>query len=103
MKIQGRSLLFIIGIRFRYFFFPGAQEKAGAGTQDVADKLSDTFSDLINLTLQNNLHYGIGPHNGSKNTISVIDPFFSVFNKDSNFQLKTLNLCQQNSPPFFFF
>ena len=47
-----------------------AQEKPDASAQALADKLSNPVSNLISVPVQNNLDYGIGPHNGSKYTIN---------------------------------
>ena len=51
-------------------FLVKAQEKPAASAQELADKLSKPFSNLISVPLQNNLDYGIRPQNGSKYTIN---------------------------------
>jgi hypothetical protein len=47
-----------------------AQQKQGASAQELADKLSNPVASLISVPLQNNIDYGIGPHNGSKYTLN---------------------------------
>lgn len=47
-----------------------AQEKPGASAQELADKLSNPVANLISVPLQNNIDYGIGPHNGSRYTLN---------------------------------
>jgi hypothetical protein len=47
-----------------------AQEKPAQSAQAVADKLSNPVASLISVPLQNNTDYGIGPYNGSKNTLN---------------------------------
>ena len=42
----------------------------GASPQEVADKLSNPVASMISVPFQNNIDYGIGPHNGSKYTIN---------------------------------
>lgn len=48
-----------------------AQEKTGQSVQELADKLANPVANMISVPLQNNLLYGIGPHNGSKYTVNV--------------------------------
>jgi hypothetical protein len=47
-----------------------AQEKQGVSAQEIADKLSNPVANLISVPFQNNIDYGIGPHQGSKYTIN---------------------------------
>lgn len=47
-----------------------APEKGG-DAQALADKLANPVAAMISVPLQNNLNYGIGPHNGSKYTINI--------------------------------
>jgi len=68
ITLSNKTLLSIAGIAMS--FFVNAQEKPGASAQELADKLSNPVSNLISVPLQNNLDYGIGPHNGSKYTIN---------------------------------
>lgn len=82
MKIQRRSLLLIAGLAMS--FFTRAQEKPGASAQELADKLSNPVSNLISLPIQNNLDYGIGPHNGSKYTINIQPVIPIRINQDLN-------------------
>jgi hypothetical protein len=48
-----------------------AQEKPAASAEELAKKLSNPVASLISVPLQNNTDYGIGPHNGSKNTLNI--------------------------------
>src|SRR4030095_27516 len=85
-QVSGRQQLTSNAIRnekmIRRFFVSGlmlitgmivlhAQEKPGAGAQELADKLSNSVANMISVPIQNNLDYGIGPYNGSKYTINV--------------------------------
>src|SRR5436190_20825428 len=49
-----------------------AQEKTGASqsAQELADKLSNPVASMISVPFQNNTDWGIGEHNGSKNTLN---------------------------------
>src|SRR4029079_1339160 len=51
-------------------FFTSAQEKTGAGAQELADKLSNPVASLISVPFQSNVDYGIGSHHGSKYTLN---------------------------------
>jgi hypothetical protein len=48
-----------------------AQEKPSAGAQELADKLSNPVASMISVPFQNNTDWGIGPDNGSKNTLNI--------------------------------
>jgi hypothetical protein len=50
---------------------PSPATPAGGGAQALADKLSNPVASLISVPLQNNTDYGIGAHNGSKNTLNI--------------------------------
>jgi hypothetical protein len=54
-------------------FLLNAQQKdsAASSTQALADKLANPVASLISVPLQSNIDYGIGPYNGSRNTINV--------------------------------
>ena len=54
-----------------------AQQKTGDvntnthSAQALADKLSNPVASMISVPFQNNTDYGIGPNNGSKNTLNI--------------------------------
>jgi hypothetical protein len=48
-----------------------AQEKPSASAQELADKLSNPVASMISVPFQNNSDWGIGPYNGSKNTLNI--------------------------------
>lgn len=51
-----------------------AQEKpqgAVASSQEIADKLANPVANMISMPFQNNTDWGIGPYNGSKNTLNI--------------------------------
>ena len=71
IRFLNKTLLFIAIAAIAMSFSAATQEKPGASAQELADKLSNPVSNLISVPLQNNLDYGIGPHNGSKYTINI--------------------------------
>lgn len=48
-----------------------AQEKPSANAQALADKLANPVASMISVPFQNNTDWGIGPYNGSKNTLNI--------------------------------
>jgi len=61
------ALLFFTGSSLK------AQEKpapSGASVQEMADKLANPVASMISVPFQNNSDWGIGPNNGSKNTLN---------------------------------
>ena len=64
---------FILSATIVFGFLPGlsAQEKTGASAQELADKLANPVANMISVPFQNNSDWGIGPHNGSKNTLNI--------------------------------
>lgn len=44
---------------------------SASNAQKLADKLANPVASLISIPLQNNLNYGIGPHNGIKYTVNI--------------------------------
>ncbi|HVY73380.1 MAG TPA: hypothetical protein VG890_01040 [Puia sp.] len=65
-----------------------AQEKtppAGGGSnQELADKLSNPVANMISVPFQNNSDWGIGPYNGSKNTLNIQPVIPFQLNADLN-------------------
>lgn len=63
------SLLLIAGP-----FIAQAQEKtqpAAGSSQELADKLANPVANMISMPFQNNTDWGIGPNNGSRNTLNI--------------------------------
>jgi len=50
---------------------PSPAAPTGGGAQALADKLSNPVASLISVPMQNNVDYGIGSYNGSKNTLNI--------------------------------
>jgi hypothetical protein len=48
-----------------------AQAPPAASAEELAKKLANPVASLISAPFQNNTDYGIGPHNGSKNTLNI--------------------------------
>lgn len=48
-----------------------SEEKPQESAADLAKKLSNPISSLISVPFQNNTDFGIGPNNGSKNTLNI--------------------------------
>src|SRR5215831_11957772 len=70
-KIVLQALALCIGIYVHAQEHPSPAAPAGGGAQALADKLSNPVASLISVPLQNNLDYGIGSYNGSKNTLNI--------------------------------
>jgi hypothetical protein len=47
------------------------QPAPSASAQELADKLSNPVANMISVPFQNNTDWGIGPYNGSKNTLNI--------------------------------
>lgn len=52
------------------FFASAQQNPPEGGSQALADKLSNPVASMISVPFQNNTDWGIGPYNGSKNTLN---------------------------------
>ena len=62
-------LLFIVMITMASLL--NAQEKKGAGAEELANKLSNPVAGLVSVPFQSNIDYGIGNYNGSNYTLNV--------------------------------
>jgi hypothetical protein len=70
-----RILTLVIALSIFAIAHSGAQtkpdtSKAPASAEELAKKLSNPVASLISVPFQNNTDYGIGPDNGSKNTLN---------------------------------
>jgi hypothetical protein len=69
IKMKPFKLFFLIGAFSSITAF--AQEEKSAGdAAELAKKLSNPIASLISIPFQNNTDYGIGAHNGSRNTLN---------------------------------
>ena len=49
----------------------GGSSTSAAGDSDLAKKLQNPIGDLISVPFQNNLNFGVGPHNGAQDVLNI--------------------------------
>ena len=72
--MNGRSRIFlsaVIGICLISSAVIAQEKAASADAAELAKKLSNPVASLISMPFQNNTDIGLGPHNGSKNTLNI--------------------------------
>jgi len=70
MTIYNKASILILSL-FLVAFRANAQEtKPPVSAEELAKKLSNPVASLISVPFQNNMDLGIGPYNGSKNTLN---------------------------------
>src|SRR5690606_10844059 len=67
MKLK-YSLSFLLGFASLTVIFAQTAEHEQA--EEIAKKLSNPIASLISVPFQNNTDYGIGPNNGTRNTMN---------------------------------
>jgi hypothetical protein len=86
--MKNRILLSLITICILLYPILGlAQEKSSSSAEELAKKLSNPVASLISVPFQNNMDVGIGPYNGSKNTLNF-QPVIPI-NMTANYNLIT--------------
>lgn len=69
-----RTIVLTLTLIF-FIAYSRGQEKPpvpqASSAQELANKLANPVASLISVPLQNNTDYGIGPYNGSKNTLNI--------------------------------
>jgi hypothetical protein len=64
----------LFGFTFSFALFEAKaqqQEQESTNPQALADKLANPVASMISVPFQNNTDWGIGPYNGSKNTLNI--------------------------------
>ncbi len=68
-----------------------AQEgEAGNGNSDLAKQVQNPVADLISLPLQNNINFGLGPHNRMQNVLNIQPVVPLNLTKDWNLITRTI-------------
>ena len=70
MKLKYRSLGYWLSI-FILIVLACVNASAQESAEELAKKLANPVSSLISVPFQNNSDYGIGPYNGSRNTMNI--------------------------------
>ncbi len=70
MKKKNKFAVGLISLALSVPLIANSQEKAPESAEELAKKLANPVASLISVPFQNNTDYGIGTHNGSKNTLN---------------------------------
>jgi hypothetical protein len=68
----------------------GGSATSGAGDSDLAKKLQNPIGDVISVPFQNNLNFGVGPHNGTQDILNIQQVIPFHLNDDWNLITRTI-------------